>query len=120
MVDDEPDLREALAQMLAFLGHTVSCAESGEQALEQFGQGHGFDLVVTDLSMPGMGGIGLIKELRAHRPELPIIVFSGLDENVARGMTAKLTNIHYLKKPFTFHSMTAAITAAAPLEEQGE
>jgi DNA-binding response OmpR family regulator len=119
LVDDEPDLREALAQMLAFLGHTVTCAETGEQALVLFGEGTGYDLVVTDLSMPGMGGVGLVGALRSKCKELPIIVFSGLDENVARGLTAKLSNIHFLKKPFTFQSMTAAIAQSSPVREAG-
>jgi DNA-binding NtrC family response regulator len=114
LVDDEPDLREALAQMLSFMGHTVTCADTGEQALGLFGNGEEFDLLVSDLSMPGMGGAGLVGALRAVRKDLPVIVFSGLDENVARSLISNLRNIQFMKKPFTFQMLADAIEKVLP------
>ena len=119
LVDDEPDLREALAQMLSFLGHTVTCAGTGEQAMELFGDGTDIDLVVTDLSMPGMGGAGLVSALRSRRKGLPIIVFSGLDQGIAQSLIANLRNIHFLRKPFTFQAMTEAIENSVPPPSTG-
>ena len=64
VVDDEEGLREGLSRLLEDEGYRVLCASTGEQAFEIVRQTH-VDLVLTDMKMPGMNGIELLKKVRA-------------------------------------------------------
>jgi DNA-binding NarL/FixJ family response regulator len=77
LVDDHELVREGLRRVLdpASRGWSVQEAGSGEEALQQLGD-HTFDLVITDLSMPGMGGVALIRHLHTHYAKLPVLVLS--------------------------------------------
>jgi len=77
-VDDEQGLALLGVEFLGDLGYQVASAFSGQMALEVFGQAEGgYDLVVTDESMPGMSGIELAKELAQISPQTPVIICSG-------------------------------------------
>lgn len=76
LVDDDALIAMSTADMLTDLGHDVVETHSGKEALEVFGTG-GFDLIITDYSMPGMNGGELAKAVRALRPDMPILVASG-------------------------------------------
>jgi CheY-like chemotaxis protein len=78
-VDDEDIPRTLRVMVLATQGYTVLPAVSAAQALELLDQHH-VDLVLTDQMMPGMVGTELAKMLRAGRPQLPIIIVSGVNE----------------------------------------
>lgn len=81
VVDDEEDIRDLLATMLARIGITATTADSGKSALQEFSRG-GFDLVITDLRMPQMNGLELIKAIRRQQsvkvPKI-ILVSGGID-----------------------------------------
>ena len=82
VVDDEKEQAELLAEMLAGEGHTVAQANSGEEALERFAEaGAAFDLLVTDVSMPGIEGWELARRVRERNPALGIVVVTGLAAN---------------------------------------
>jgi CheY-like chemotaxis protein len=76
LVDDNANGLCARKSVLEELGHRISTAASGAEAIEQFGS-HKFDLVVTDYKMPRMDGLELIKRLRKQAPSLPIVLVSG-------------------------------------------
>jgi len=77
-VDDEPGLALLGQEFLGDLGFLVTSTFSGSEALELFTQeDKGYDLVITDESMPGMSGIDLAKELKRISPRTPIILCSG-------------------------------------------
>jgi CheY-like chemotaxis protein len=76
LVDDNAHGLCARKSVLEELGHRISTASSGADAMEQFGS-HKFDLVVTDYKMPRMDGIELIKRLRKQAPGLPVVLISG-------------------------------------------
>jgi CheY-like chemotaxis protein len=76
LVDDNTHGLSARKCVLEELGHKISTASSGAEALEAFHR-HKFDLVVTDYKMPRMNGIELIAQLREQAPDLPIILISG-------------------------------------------
>ena len=77
-VDDEQGLALLGEEFLGDLGYQVTAAFSGAMALELFQQnGEGYDLVITDESMPGMSGIELAKELAQISPQVPVILCSG-------------------------------------------
>lgn len=76
LVDDNANGLSARQAVLEELGHRITTAASGAEALDQFGR-YKFDLVVTDFRMPKMDGLELIVRLRKQSPEVPIILISG-------------------------------------------
>lgn len=78
IVDDEDTVRRVTQRLLQKLGYTVETAETGEDALEILGtRDADFDLVLTDVVMPGMTGIELAAEIRKGRPDQRILFTSG-------------------------------------------
>jgi signal transduction histidine kinase len=77
VVDDEPIVREVLADLLEAAGYAVLPAPGGAEALAMLEAGEAVDLLLTDLSMPGMGGVALIEAAQARRPSLPAILLTG-------------------------------------------
>ncbi|OQY67172.1 MAG: DNA-binding response regulator, partial [Polyangiaceae bacterium UTPRO1] len=75
VVDDERKMRRVLQMLLEQMGLESTAAESGEEALVLFRQ-EKFDLVMTDLRMPGMGGMAWIEHLRQLDAEVPVIVLT--------------------------------------------
>jgi CheY-like chemotaxis protein len=87
IVDDQPDVRLAFAYMLEALGCTIGEAHDGVAALAYLAKNR-VDVVLTDMYMPGMDGLGLVRAVRSGKPPYPrIIVMSG-SENL--GMDASL------------------------------
>jgi CheY-like chemotaxis protein len=85
LVDDEEALVESGRLMLEALGYQVSTADSGPKALELFrAEPDGFDLVITDQTMPKMTGDELAAELMAIRPGLPIVICTGFSTKITK------------------------------------
>ncbi len=102
VVEDEPAVREVATRTLENLGYEVVSAPDGVVALERFRAESGrFDLVLTDVVMPRMGGVDLAVALREARPELPLVFMSGYTgrDNPWSGNIADLGPM--LEKPFT-------------------
>ena len=77
IVDDDPQVLKLFAKILKDGGYSVKTEDSGQNALASFEEDGPFDLVVLDLSMPAPDGFATLKELRAKRPGLRILVTSG-------------------------------------------
>src|SRR5215471_5132373 len=75
LVDDEQSLLLTLAANLELDGFDVTTAESGEHALKLF-EREAFDLVLSDITMPGMSGIDLFRRVRSQRPECPVVLMT--------------------------------------------
>jgi DNA-binding NtrC family response regulator len=75
IVDDEPNLRKILSAQLTRDGYDVLTAEDGEQGLQLLREHH-IDLVVTDLKMPKVDGMTLLKRALEEEPELPIVLIT--------------------------------------------
>lgn len=80
LVDDDPFVRDMLAEVLKDNGYLVETAEDGKAALEKYLADPVISLVLTDINMPVMTGLQLIKELRNNKDDVPIIVLSGNKE----------------------------------------
>lgn len=80
IVDDDPFIRDVLSDILETGQCAVHTAENGEVAFGKCSQAAGFDLIISDINMPVMGGLALIKKLRGIDIETPIIVLSGNNE----------------------------------------
>jgi two-component system response regulator AtoC len=111
VVDDEEKMRRVLAMALQALGYEVAVAGDGNQALSQFDDAP-FDLVLTDLRMPGLDGMGLLRGLRERGEEVPVIVLTahGSVESAVEAM--KLGAVDYILRPFEMETVELAVTRA--------
>jgi nitrogen-specific signal transduction histidine kinase/ActR/RegA family two-component response regulator len=117
VVDDEEYLLEVVSDSLAVTGHTCLLARSGEEGLDLFRlHGSAVDLVLLDLSMPGIGGVETFKRLRALDPGLPIILSSGYAREEAMAQLGDLTADGFLQKPYVARDL-ARIVATVPLRK---
>ncbi len=115
IVDDEEGMRRLLSRILVKEGYETFAASNGEEALRAIGQDH-YDLVMTDIKMPGMGGLELLSELRAYDPRLPIIVITayGTVESAVQALRAGAYD--YITKPFEGDEIR--LTVAKALERE--
>jgi two-component system KDP operon response regulator KdpE len=110
VVDDEPQIRRALAVNLRARGYDVDLAETGEQALELAARHHP-DVVVLDLGLPAMSGIEVIHGLRGWT-EVPIIVLSARDAEREKIAALDAGADDYVTKPFGMGELLARVRAA--------
>jgi two-component system, NtrC family, response regulator AtoC len=99
IVDDEPNLRKILAAQLSRDGYEVMLAEDGEHGLAMLRENH-IDLVVTDLKMPKVDGMTLLREALRESPDLPIVMITAHGTVDTAVEALKLGAFDYLTKPF--------------------
>ncbi|MEX1369496.1 MAG: sigma-54 dependent transcriptional regulator [Nannocystaceae bacterium] len=111
VVDDEPSLREFLTICLGRAGHDAEAAEGGEQALARL-DAQPFDLVITDLTMPGMGGMELLERIgsRADPPLVIMLTAFATTDTAVEAM--KLGAYDYLTKPFKIDEIQVVVRRA--------
>ena len=107
VVDDEPQITRVLRTSLQSSGHEVQVAQDGTAALELFLKRQP-DLVITDLSMPGMDGIELTREIRA-RAQTPVIVLSVRNQDSAKIAALDEGADDYITKPFSIQELLARV-----------
>ena len=107
VVDDEAPIRKWLKVNLETRGYTVDTAETGEQAIKAF-ENRRPDLVILDLLMPGMGGIDVVRTLRAGST-IPIIVLSAIGEEAQKVQALELGADDYMTKPFGMEELFARL-----------
>ncbi|HET9172994.1 MAG TPA: SpoIIE family protein phosphatase [Actinospica sp.] len=116
VVDDNADMRGYLARLLRGAGHRVTLAPDGESALEAVGATR-FDLVISDVMMPGASGLDLVTALRRdlRTPGLPVLLLSARagQEAAIEGLEAGADD--YLVKPFTAAELLARVRANVEL-----
>ena len=101
LVDDDDLIQSAIQAILEFLGHTaVTTAQSGEEALAKLEGGLEPDLVILDMNMPGLGGIGTLPRLRVLRPEVPVLLATGRTDQTALDLVSAHPGVTLLPKPF--------------------
>ena len=100
LVEDEEIVRTLVRQVLTWHGYHVIEARTGEEALKIIERGDPFDLLLTDVIMPGMSAIELVKIVESKRPHLKVIYMSGYTDHaiVRNGLLAG--NVPFLQKPF--------------------
>lgn len=113
VVDDEPAVRQLASTLLERLGFVVLTAETGEEGLEIFrAQPHELDLVLLDLSLPGMDGAEVLEILKAERPELRVLLTSGYSEQFAERRLPASGAVGFVAKPYRVDQFGEAIRAA--------
>lgn len=99
VVDDELATCELVGESIKELGYNYVTAGDGVEALDAVGK-HDFDLIVTDIAMPRMGGLELIEQLRAQKSKIPIVIITANSDFATAQKAIRLKVSDYLVKPF--------------------
>jgi putative two-component system response regulator len=99
VVDDEPSICHLVSRLLEKQGYACSICESAFEAIEKINSG-AFELVVSDIMMPGMSGIELLAEIKKTHPDIAFIMLTGVDDHETAVHTLDLGAFGYVIKPF--------------------
>lgn len=108
---DDRLLRETTGLLLGAMGHTVTPAEDGPQALDLLAAGGSWDAVLMDLNMPGLDGLETLRRLRALRADLPVVIVSGFAEADVREKIRAQGRATMLQKPFSLEEVQVVLDA---------
>ena len=107
LVEDEEAVRGLATRILTRDGYTVLSASRGDEAVSLFARNQReVALLVSDLVLPGLGGIDLAKRLREMRPELKVLLMSGYTDRDVSSLAGESRNIAFMQKPFTPDTLT--------------
>jgi PAS domain S-box-containing protein len=109
LVDDDELIRESVAPMLEVLGHVVTAAPGGPQALRHLEAGLAVDLVILDMNMPGMNGAEALPLILRLRPELHVLMATGYSDQEIAPLLAGRPRVSSLRKPFSTKEIQAKI-----------
>ncbi|HKA89282.1 MAG TPA: EAL domain-containing protein [Haliangiales bacterium] len=116
VVDDDPSLLSAYSRILRRAGLAVEMAPDGRVACEMVSQ-RPIDVVVSDISMPGKGGLDVLQTVRAADPDIPVILMTGGPELETALRALELGALKYLVKPIEAHDLLEAVDKAVQLRE---
>jgi len=124
IVDDEQHIVDVVVYVLEENSFDVITANDGEKGLGLFEKGRP-DLVILDLTLPGISGLDLFKKMRAMRPEIPVIMLTSRSEEIDRVLGLEMGADDYITKPFSTRELAARVKTvlrradgASPLEER--
>jgi len=119
LIEDDPDIAEAIGYQLERLGVTVKVARTGEEGLD--GVRRGADLVLLDLNLPGMDGLEVCRMIRRQpsTAHVPIIIVSARADEVDRVLGLEMGADDYVVKPFSMKELAARCRAALRRQEPG-
>lgn len=118
LVDDEPAILRALQVALDAHDYATIAVTTGEQAVARAAE-HRLDLIVLDLGLPGMGGLEVIRRVRAFLPTTAIVVLSAHGDDETKVAALDLGADDYVSKPFSMPELLARIRAALRHGERG-
>jgi excisionase family DNA binding protein len=111
VVDDESTIRDLLAKTLALAEYDVDLAPDGRAALDRL-RVIPYDLLITDLKMPGVDGLSVIREARRLKADIPVIIITGFSTEASAIEAVNLGVSGYLTKPFRVPRVLAAAAKA--------
>ncbi len=115
VVDDEPNIKDFLGELLEFHGIKALKAGDGMEAWKVFENSPEIDLVVSDIAMPRMNGLELLKKIKVHNPTLPVILitaYSNMINPKTNGNGARPDG--FFTKPFDIYSLIKKIEELLP------
>jgi len=111
IVDDEPMIRDLLAQALSMMGQSVETCSSGRKAIETFTE-QPFDLVMLDVGLPDMDGFETMAAIQAQSPQTPVILISGDAADQSRDKALAKGACAYVVKPIRLEDLAETIREA--------
>jgi DNA-binding NtrC family response regulator len=115
VVDDDPQLLSLLVDTLTAIGYQVTGAPGGIEALDTL-LTHKFDLMVTDIKMPNLDGIQLLKKVRRHYPDMPVVFITGV---VSQEIISHAAPDGFLAKPFRIQHIEEVIERTLKSKRDG-
>ena len=112
IVDDEAQIREIVSSMLSFANYKCRQAESGAEALAILQSGETFDLMLSELMMPGHNGIGLLEKAKDAYPEMPFVMVTAVQDISVALAAIRNGAYDYLLKPFEREQLLATVRRA--------
>ena len=108
VVEDEAVTRTLVTAVLAQEGYQVATANDGKKAIELLERGR-YDLVITDLEMPGANGVEVLLAVRRVDPQCPVIIITGSADISSMRRQVNLDAVDYLTKPFSIGKIRGAV-----------
>ncbi|SNS76753.1 HDIG domain-containing protein [Granulicella rosea] len=112
VVDDESAVCRIVSALLERSGYEVVCARNAEEALQLMKEGTGYDLVLSDLMMPGMDGLALLDHLCADHAGIPVVIVTAVHDIHVATNAFRRGAIDYLLKPFDRAQLLSVVTRA--------
>ncbi|NOR26714.1 MAG: response regulator [Desulforhopalus sp.] len=110
LVDDEEQVVQVTGEILQSLGYEIVGRTSPQDALQLFSSSpHDFDLVLTDLTMPGLTGLELSERMKGLRPDIPIILFTGYSDQVSKDAAVEAGINEYCMKPISMRDLSIVV-----------
>jgi CheY-like chemotaxis protein len=109
IVDDEPEVRQVLQEFLSGRGYDVLVAESGSAALDVLGVDQP-DLVLLDVTMPGMDGVETLRRIVALQPPVPVIMVTANADIATTSKLLAMGAVDYIPKPFDLDYLDQAVS----------
>ena len=119
IADDEPELLRATARVLKHCGYLVDMVENGEQAIEAI-QAHSYDAILSDISMPGIDGIELLRKIHENDEDVPVILITGAPAVETAVMALEHGAYKYLLKPVTNERLEEVVNKAVQLRQMAK
>jgi excisionase family DNA binding protein len=117
VVDDEASIRDLLSKTLAMSDYDVDVAADGRTAIDRMRLSN-YDLLITDVRMPGMDGLTVIREARRYKASLPVIVITGFSTESTAIEALNLGVAGYLTKPFQRRHVLSKVARALGLDDE--
>ncbi|MFM9938530.1 MAG: response regulator [Hyphomicrobiaceae bacterium] len=112
LADDDAATRDLVRRALELDGHTVTTADDGADAQARLAASGPFDVLVTDIQMPGIDGIALSKGALAANPKLKVVLMSAHADVLDSARTLNLAGVRLLSKPFPIDRMRGEVRAS--------
>ena len=112
VIDDDSAVRESIERMLRSAGYTVHTAPSGEEGLI-LARGGSFDVILSDMRMPGLSGLDVLRKLREHRVDSVFMIMTGFGTVDTAVEAMKLGAVDFVQKPFFRDELLMRVRAAA-------
>jgi DNA-binding NtrC family response regulator len=112
LVDDDPDVRKSVGEMLTRSGYGVLSAEDGFAALAALREHGGVDLVIADHRMPGMDGLALAGRIKESSPDMPVVIMTGYGDLESYLCATSLGVVRYVSKPVGLRKLLGIVRDA--------
>jgi two-component system response regulator AtoC len=114
VIDDEPDVRDVLVEYFRECGHDVSSAADGTEAVAEITRHPTkYGIIISDLQMPGVDGLGVLRAAKAANPAATVIIVTGYASVDSAVRAVRLGAYDYLTKPFTLGQIEVIVNRAA-------
>jgi PAS domain S-box-containing protein len=113
LVDDDELIQSSVQTILEILGHAVATAPCGEEALAKLEAGYEPDLVILDMNMPGLSGVGTLPRIRTLLPMIPIVLSTGRTDQTALTLASNHPGVTLLAKPYGLRELQRLLDTLA-------